>query len=214
MYIPGNQISWKKCKCLGTMIDTKTDIARRKGLTLDTMIKLEKIFKSHKLTLDTKIRIFDAYVSSIMLYNSELWVLNKQLEEKIDSHQRRLIRKILNIKWPKIIKNDELYQKTKITPWSNNIRERRLRWLGHLLRLDVEIPARIAFKEGCRQIKRNIGRHQKTWIEFVRKDLENSIEMGNVSDNAYFDVVEEMCSNRNIWRQFIKDHIMLNPTYM
>ena len=52
-------------------------------------------------------RAFDAYISSIFLYNSELWTLTSSIEKQIDSFQRRLLRKnILNIKWPSVMNNE------------------------------------------------------------------------------------------------------------
>ena len=63
------ETTWKKCKCLGSMIDTENDIKRKKGLTYDAMKKLGKLFRSHHLTVPSKCRIFEAYISSVMLYN-------------------------------------------------------------------------------------------------------------------------------------------------
>ena len=67
--IPGYETTWKKCKCLGSMVNTENDIKRRKGLTYDAMKKLGKLFRSHHLTIPSKCRIFEAYISSVMLYN-------------------------------------------------------------------------------------------------------------------------------------------------
>ena len=70
--------------------------------------KKEKILKSNKISLSTRIRAFNAYVASIFLYNSELWTLTKIKEKKINTFQRNLLRKIMNIKWPQIMTNEEL----------------------------------------------------------------------------------------------------------
>ena len=48
------------------------------------------------------------------MYNSELWNINiKKKEKKIDPFQRNLLRKIMNIKWPQIIANEEFMIKAK-----------------------------------------------------------------------------------------------------
>ena len=44
--VPSEDGNWKKCKCLGSLLDTEEDISRRKGLTEDGTRNLEKIFKS------------------------------------------------------------------------------------------------------------------------------------------------------------------------
>ena len=165
--VPGDN-NWKHCKCLGTLLDTKTDIHRRKGLTINTINTLQNLFHSHKLTIKTKVGIFEAYVSSVFLYNSELWVLDKNLGNKIDSFHKRMLRKGLKIKWPIIMKNEEVFHITNVVKWSATIRKRRLPWLGHLLRLEESTLARIALREACKVVKGTVGRHKLTWIELVK----------------------------------------------
>ena len=80
--------SWKKCKLLGSLSDTKEDIKRRKGLAIDSLKTLENIFNSKHVSEVIRLRIFKAYVESIFLYNSELWTFTETLEDKIDSFQR------------------------------------------------------------------------------------------------------------------------------
>ena len=63
---------WKKCKYLGTMLDTTEDIKRRKRMAYDAMQKIKYIVKDKKLQTETKMRAFNAYTSSLFLYNIEL----------------------------------------------------------------------------------------------------------------------------------------------
>ena len=211
--VPGDH-SWKNCKCLGSLLDTETDIVRRKGLAISTINTLQNLFHSHKLKIKTKIRIFEAYVSSVFLYNSELWVLDKTLCNKIDSFHRRMLRKVLNIKWPNILKNDEVYRITNVVKWSEIIRKRRLSWLGHLLRLDENTPARIALREACKVVKGKIGRHKLTWIELVKKDFRGSRLNLDVNDEkTFFNQLAAFCNDRIEWNKEIK-HMMLNTTNM
>ena len=104
---------WKNCKFLGTLLDTSKDIQRRKGLAIAAYKQQEKIFNSNKISLKIKLRCFNTYISSIFLYNSCLWTITKSLEQQIDAFHRRLLRRILKIKWPRKITNDEVYEKTK-----------------------------------------------------------------------------------------------------
>ena len=128
-----NEPDWKKCKLLGSLLHTASDISRRRGLTVNSMKALQPIYKSKHISLMLKVRTFQAYGASIFLYNSELWTLTKTLEDKIDAFQRRQLRYALGIFWPRIISNDELYEITNVEPWSKTIKRRRLNWLGHLL---------------------------------------------------------------------------------
>ena len=126
----------QKCKLLGSLLDTAHDIKRRKGQALNAYRKKENICKSNKISLRTKIRVFNAYITSIFLYNCELWTLTKNKEKKVDTFQRNLLRKIMNIKWPQVITNEELMIKMKQSKWSDTIRMKRLSWYGHVCQLN------------------------------------------------------------------------------
>ena len=100
-----------------------------------------------------------------------MWTLTKTLEKKVDTYQRRQLRKILGIHWPDIITNKELYQRTKLYPWSINIFNRRMKWFGHLLRLPKTTPARKALEKFITPTKQPIGRPKTTWLSKILKDI-------------------------------------------
>ena len=169
--IDGTEDSWKKCKYLGSYLDTVSDITRRKQLSNVAYNSQKITLESKKLSPKTKIRLFRAYIESIFLYNSEIWTMSKRLENDIDVFQRNLLRRILKIRYPYIISNEELYNRTEIEPWSLTIKRRRLRWLGHLMRLDESTPVRKALEEAMRKGgKKKKGNH-KTWVKVVNEDL-------------------------------------------
>ena len=59
-------------------------------------------------------RAFDSYISSIFLYNSELWILTAKREENINSFHRKLLRTyVLNVTWPKVIKKYKCLRKNE-----------------------------------------------------------------------------------------------------
>ena len=118
-------------------------------------------------------RLFNRHLTSIFLYNSELWTMTKQLENTVDVFQRNILRKILDIKWPKRISNEKLYETTKITQWSKTIKKRRLQWYGHLLRLLEETPAKAALRDTRKYAPKPRGGQKLTWLKLVDKDLEN-----------------------------------------
>lgn len=207
--IRGGNEDWKKCKYLGSMIDTEKDINRRKVLAISAERQLHKILQNRNVSLKTKIRIYTTFVQSIFLYNSELWTLTGKLEKDIDIFQRKGLRSIMNIRWPDKISNEDLYEKTNQRPWSEIIRQRRLSWFGHLLRLPSDTPAKQALYESVRKVKKPPGRPQLTWIALMKKELKKVlVEVPvavdrKINNNEYvtgFEVLEELAKNRLIWR--------------
>ena len=187
---------WKHCKYLGSHLDTEKDIARRKKLANAALNKLRPVFKSNTVSTEVKCRLFEAYISSIFLYNCEIWTLNKELEKEIDVFQRRLLRQILKVYYPRIITNKYLYEKTKLQPWSTTARFKRLKWLGHVFRLPRDSPAPTALREALVKVKKPKGGQISTWISIVQKQL---IEL-NVPD---FEIAETIAQNRNLWSSLI-----------
>ncbi len=154
----------------------------------------QKILTS-RMDVKTKMRIFEAYITSVFIHvqYSELWTVNKQLEQKLtDVFQRRLLKKILRIKWPFTISNKELYERTKREKWSVKIMKRRLKWLGHLIRLPEETSAKKAKRESLRPVKRPRGRPKDTWMSLVNKQRDLVGELtngGSVTEEEVFSSV-------------------------
>ena len=96
----------------------------------------------------------------------------KTLEKKIDAFQRRLLRRAINVKWPKKISSKELYRKTQVRKWSDTIKTRRISWYGHALRLPEDTPAKIALNESERKLKKYQGGQLTTWSQMIKRDLE------------------------------------------
>ena len=83
----------------------------------------------------------------IFQYNMELWTTNKTIADIIDSFQWKLLRQGTGVRWPKIFKNKELYEKTGVEKRSSIVKRRRLSWLGHLWKLDEELLAKKTLAE-------------------------------------------------------------------
>ena len=184
----GGDDNWKKCKYLGSLLDTEADINRRKILAIDAYTKLKHIFENKKVSLPVKIRIFRSHVESIFMYNCELWIITKNTERIIDVLQRNILRKILNIRWPQKISNIALYDKTKTTEWSKTVKRRRLQWYGHLLRLPENNPAKKALREAQKPAQKPRGGQKHTWLKQINKELE------------HIENYELIAKDRHMWR--------------
>ena len=187
---------WKKCKLLGTLLDTENDIDRRKGLAIIAINNLKSIFEE-KISLQIKLRSFDCYISSIFLYNSELWTLSESVKLTIDSFHRRLMRgTFLNTKWPDKMTNDDVYLATGVRPWSRVIGERQLHWFGHLVRLPDDSPARLALSYTLKEEPKPRGRPKFTWIKI----------MSNIfnSNNRSWNEAIESAKDRKEWKRIVK----------
>ncbi len=86
----------------------------------------------------TKIRIYKTIIYPILTYGSETWILNKKEEKQLIVFENKILRKIFgpinedNV-WRKRHNYEirELYKEPDIIA---ELKSRRLRWLGHILR--------------------------------------------------------------------------------
>ena len=198
----GNE-EWKNCKLLGSLLDTENDIQRRKGLAVAAINTMKNMFYG-KVLFSIKLRAFNCYVSSIFLYNCELWTLTETTKNMIDAFHRRLLRTAcLNIKWPKVIKNDDLYTVTKAVPWSHVIAKRQFSWFGHLARLPDDTPAKLSL-DYVQNVttKKPRGRQKTTWISMITA---NFSKLGLTWNEAY-----DIAKNRNEWKDITRRFLLLS----
>ena len=89
------------------------DIKSRISKARHVFRTLTPIWRPSTLSLLNKIRIFNTNVKSVMLYGSETWRTTKTNRNKLQTIVHRCLRNILNIRWPEIISNKELWAKDK-----------------------------------------------------------------------------------------------------
>ena len=127
---------------------------------------------TNKISLHVRLRIFQALVAPIFLYNSELWTVKHREKKKIDTFQRSFLRQIVRTRK----KTSDLYQICQTIPWSVTIQEKRLKWFGHLHRLPEGAPARVAYEEATKKPAKKLkGGQPLNWHRIIERDL-NSID--------------------------------------
>ena len=145
------------------------DINRgRKQLACETFNIYKPALCSNKISFKLRIRVFQALISSIFLYNSELWSLSKAQNNKLDVFQRIFLRQIIR---NRKISNSEIYKLCNIEPWSNEIKRRSLKWFGHLVRLYENAPAKQALAEARKPYKKISGGQPTTWLSTIKTSV-------------------------------------------
>ena len=137
------------------------EINHRIGEASGTFRELDMAWKDRyiKFNLSTKMKFYNACVfsrNSTLLYAAECWSLTERDEARFDAFDMRCQRKILLIKWSQYVTNEHIRSVTKQPRLTNLIRHRRLKWFGHLLRMDSN-----GYKETAPM--ENIPWDSKTW---------------------------------------------------
>ena len=128
----------------------------------------------------------------------------KHYSDKLDVFHRRLLRYAIGIKYPKIIKNEAIYEITNQRKITKTIQSRRLSWFGHLMRLPAETPARIAFNEAIKPTKNKRGRPKTSWLDTLQKDF-NELKINiNIKDINNIPKLIELCADRTSYKAVTK----------
>ena len=183
---------------LGSIIDkqggTDNDVKARISKARTAFLMLAKIWSSREYSIQTKIRLFNSNVKSVLLYGSETWRVTKKMMKKIQTFVNKCLRRILRIYWQQHITNQELWERAQQAPIEEEILKRKWRWIGHTLRKPSASTTRQALTWNP-QGKRNRGRPKNTW---QRDTLAEAKQMG-----FSWKELEKLAKNRIRWRSFV-----------
>ena len=110
------------------------DIVNRIRKAMVSFMKLKQIWSLNVYTLRSKLRLFNTLVKLVLLYESETWKINEGDNRKLDKYL--CLRRILQIRWPYVVANRDILAKTKLKTISTEVKLRRWKWVGHILRMN------------------------------------------------------------------------------
>jgi hypothetical protein len=119
--------------------------------------------------------IYKILIKPALVYGAKTWVLSKADELRLGVFERKILRSIYGpicegAIWISIY-NEELYRLYDETDLVTSIWITRLRWTGHLVRMQENLP--------CKEItldkpegRRRVGRPNLRWMDGVTRDAE------------------------------------------
>ena len=147
------------------------DIHRRSGLTHSAMQVSDNCIWKSRLSLSTKLKLYNVWILPIMLYRSECWALSRVDARKVDALDQWCMRRILDIRWYHRVSNCEVRRLTKQPPLTSIIQKRRLTLFGHLVRMDESADARRILTAVPQSEWRPVGRPHTSWMATLKNDL-------------------------------------------
>ena len=157
-----------------------------------------KLLKSSLLTKSTKLKIYQTLIRPIVSYAAETWTLHMKDENALRIFERKIIRRVygpVNQQgiW-RIRTNSEINDILKGEDIVRHIKSMRLRWIGHVERMEEErMPKRLMKGEIIGPRKR--GRPRRRWIQDVEQDLKK----------MKIRKWKELVQQRDIWKEVVKE---------
>lgn len=174
--------------------NTSLEIKRRIVLANRCFYGLNRHMKSKTLSRRSKLTLYRTLIAPVLLYGSESWTISSSDETRLGAFERKILRKILgptnvNGVWRQRY-NHELYELYDDVDLVKRVRINRLRWLGHLVRMENNTPAKVVFDSGP-EGKRRRGRPNLRWKDGVEAD----VRLLNLPENW-----RQAAQNRILWR--------------
>ena len=187
---------------LGSIINSNNNILEEINKRIQNANRcyygLQSQFKSKILSRETKCRLYRTLIKPILMYASETWPLGGRDIIRLAAFERKILRRIYGpVKdgehW-RIRYNHELYQLYKSPNIIQTIKIARLRWVGHVRRMnESEIPRKVM--EYKILGGRRVGRPTLRWMDCVADDIK-TLEIKN-----WWTVAQD----RNRWRKLLKE---------
>jgi len=167
----------------------------RVGKAASVFGRLVNIWKSKNISLAVKIRLYESPVISTLQYGAESWPLYVTQMKKLEAAHHKFQRRPLGITWRDKVTNEDIRKKIGSRKLEDIIKERRLRWRGHVLRMDNSRTVRQATHWELRGYKRKPGRPRKNWVDVIKRDLRQM--------DLTWEEAEELANDKAEWCQCV-----------
>ena len=141
-------------------------------MTRQVMKDLDSSIWRSRLSLRTKLRLYNTFVLPVLLYGSETWTVTQADAAKLDAVDQFCLRRLCGVHWSDHVTNAAIRKRTGQPPVSSTVAKRRLSLFGHVARAvpswDVvrSVQARIP-----KSWRRPRGRPRSTWRSTIEADL-------------------------------------------
>jgi hypothetical protein len=186
-------------KYLGSMLAASgkldAELAIRKGRAVGRFKQFERMWGTKHLSVVTKVKCYRAYVLPILLFGSECWALSKKQSLMLERVHTSCLRSILGVKLSDRHTNAHVRASCGITTLSSLITANRLRWLGHVGRMEHGRLPHIALFSSLYGVKKRAkrGRPPLRWEVCANADL----KVIGIGDGEW----EAACQIRCAWRK-------------
>ena len=136
-------------------------------------------------------KVYKTAIKPAMVYYAECWAVRKKEERKLHTTEMRMLRWARGKTRLDHVRNEDIWKEAHMCPMAEFLREKRLRWFGHVQRRDIDDATRKILQmevEG----KRNRGRPKLRWRDLVKDDM------------ARNQITTEMAEDRRHWHVMIR----------
>ena len=133
-----------------------------------------RVLNQHNIQLSTKLKVYRTIVLTSLLYGCETWTVYKKHLKQLEKFHTKSLRSIMSIHWQDRVTNLEVLDRAKMISIEAMILKARLRWVGHVIRMDDHrLPKQLLYSE-LSSGKRSQGRPRMRFKDCVKSNIKQS----------------------------------------
>ena len=190
--VGGKQLEWvRRFKYLGSLFNSAgnldAELRRRCQQAIAAFQQLSKpLWRQRCVGTPTKMGVYRALVSSVLLYASHSWAPTTAQLEMLEVLQRHHLRQILGVRRIDKMPNETLLERCQQPTIASQLHQRRGHWIGHVLRMgDERLAKQLLYSE--LPGKRRQGRPGRSLAAQFQIDVKSSLssqQLKNVAEEA------------------------------
>ena len=107
-----------------------------------------RLWRDRGISVKTEISVYSTCVLSVLLYSSKYWTTQRRNLRQLERFHQKCLRRVLNVKWQSITPDMNIHKKAACLSIEAMVMRNRLRWAGHIVRMeDVKLPKRLFYGE-------------------------------------------------------------------
>ena len=153
------------------------------------------VWERNGIRLDTKLKVYKAFVLPTLLYACETWTVYQHHAKKLNHFHLSCLRKIKKIRWQDKIPDTEVLKKANMQSVHTLLTLAQLRWTGHVTRMpDERLPKKVLYGE-LQEGKGSQGVQKKRYKDTLKASLKDF--------NIPTESLEQAVQDRTKWRCLI-----------
>ncbi|KAJ4440667.1 hypothetical protein ANN_08814 [Periplaneta americana] len=149
--------------------NSEKEIKRRISMAWKKFWSLKFILTNKFQKLSLKIETLEKCVLPVLLYGCQTWSLTSKQKHMLQTCQRSMERKILQLSLRNKVRNEELRNCTGMKDVLNTAENLKWKWGGHVVRMDHRQWTHRLILWDPRIGRRRVGRQTTRWADFFKK---------------------------------------------
>jgi hypothetical protein len=203
-------------KYLGTTTSFSGGIVQelniRAAKAVGRFAQLRPILLNRSVSLRTRMLFYRAFIPASLIYGCESWALTTAQGEWLNARHMHFLRAMLGITLWDRVENTEVLRRCSILSIQDSISRYRMRWLGHLVRMDTGRLPRQIFQGGLPPLSdgksgRGVGKPATTIAAGYRRDV-GVMGLSDVDRERRGPVVPNFWSyaeDRGAWHSLVRE---------